>query len=251
MKDKNHTEKHFPSLVKVTVFSLTWILFSFPSRLIIELLDENDHAPNIEIYPKNLTIFNESLVVRLSENLPINSLIFSFSIIDEDSGENGRVSWRIDRSSSIPFELIRLTENTGQLRSSEKLDRELRSSFEFNFEAFDHGRPRPKSKILKINIVLLDENDNSPRFDFNKNLQTPISEAVRFEPTIGYEVLRCHAEDFDLAENGEIVYSIETTSEHAKPFRIDSQTGIVRAFQTFDRTKQEFYHLTVRATDKG
>ena len=223
--------------------------FCFSTSVIIDLIDENDHTPLIEIYPTDLMMINGSLVVYLSEHLPINSLVFSFSIIDYDSGDNARVSWKLDRLSHLPFELIHLTEYTGQLRSSEELDRESHAEYEFIFQATDHGRPRTKSTRLPIRIILLDENDHPPRF-IEQNIQTIISERVQFQSSDGYQVFQFHADDLDQGLNGEILYSL-VNSDDVHRFHLDNRTGILRATEPFDRQVKNQFHLTVRAQDKG
>jgi len=220
----------------------------FDIRLIIHLMDENDNFPVIDFYPNDIQIDPNTIRLSLSESLPINSLILSFSIIDRDSGDNGRVIWKLDRAALIPFELIRLTENTGELRTTRAFDREYVSEYYFGLEANDHGKPKSKSTRLNIHIIILDENDNRPKFR-QENPQIKISEHVKINDSNGYEIYHIQAEDFDQDRNGEIVYSILNKDYH--PFQIDSQTGIIRAMIEFDRKEQDTYILTIQARDRG
>ena len=214
----------------------------------IDLLDENDHAPSIDFYPSDLPLDNQTVVLSLSEFLPVNSLVLSFSIIDHDSRENGRVTWKLDRSSFIPFELIRLTENTGELRSTQLLDRESTSGYNFTLEAIDHGRPAARYTRLPIRVLLVDENDQRPKFR-QEQIRTTISEHVEFDEKVGYEVHRLHADDLDQGLNGEVIYSI--VNNMTSRFRIDANTGVIRAIKGFDRQEQDTFLLRVRAEDKG
>lgn len=186
--------------------------------------------------------------LSLSESLPINSLILSFTIIDRDSGDNGRVTWQLDRAALIPFELIRLTENTGEIRTKRTLDREYISEYNLTLEARDHGKPQSKFNRLNIHLILIDENDNAPRFR-QENPQITINEHVKINDSNGYEVYRVQAEDFDLGRNSEIIYSILHNENSF--FQIDSHTGIIRAFVEFDRKEQQTYILHIQARDKG
>lgn len=192
---------------------------------------------------------NETLIVSLSEAIPIHSLILSFSILDRDAGDNARLTWKLHRSSVLPFDLIRLTENTGELRTKHLLDRETQSEYQLILEAYDHGRPRPKSTRLPIRIVLIDENDHPPRFA-SASLHATISEHVIFNETRGYEVYRVQAEDLDEGVNAKIRYSI-IEENLADRFRIDEHTGIIRAMKAFDREEQSTYSFHVRAKDQG
>jgi hypothetical protein len=212
-------------------------------------LDENDNYPIIDYYPDDIQMDSNTLKLSLSEYLPINSLILSLSIIDRDSGDNGRVTWKLDRSSLSPFELIRLTENTGELRTRYLLDRENTSEYNLILEANDHGKPISKSTHLNIHIIISDENDNKPKFREN-NIQTTISEHVKLNNPNGYEVYHIHAEDFDQGRNGEIIYSILNKNNH-NLFQIDPHTGIIRALVEFNQKQQDTYVLNIQAKDKG
>ena len=218
------------------------------SRLNIHLVDENDNYPVIDFYPNDFPIIGNTIKLSLSESLPINSLILSFSIIDRDSGDNGRVTWQLDRAGLIPFELIHLTESTGELRTKRLLDREYISEYNFTLEATDHGKPQPKSSRLNLHLILYDENDNTPKFR-QENPQITINEHVKINDSRGYEVYRIQAEDFDIGRNGEIVYSIINDDNHF--FQIDSHTGIIRALVEFDRREQSTHLLHIQARDKG
>jgi hypothetical protein len=218
------------------------------SRLIIHLMDENDNYPVIDFYPNDIQIDSNTIRLFLSESLPINSLILSFTIIDRDSGDNGRVIWKLDRAGLFPFELIRLTENTGELRTKRAFDREYISEYYFALEASDYGKPKSKLTRLNIHIIILDENDNRPKFR-QENPQIKISEHVKINDTNGYEIYHVQAEDFDQDRNGEIIYSI--LNQDNQQFQIDSQTGIIRAMMEFDRNKQDTYILNIQARDRG
>jgi hypothetical protein len=217
-------------------------------RVLIHLLDENDNAPIIDIYPYDIETDSNSIKLFINESIPIHSLILSFSVIDRDSGDNGRVTWKFDRLSLTPFELIRLTENTGELRTQHFLDREYISQYNLTLQANDHGRPVSKSTRLNIFIILLDINDNKPTFREN-HMKSTINEHVKFNKQYGYEIFHLHAEDFDQDLNGEIVYSLIDNENNR--FHIDSNTGIIRAMEEFDRKKQETFILHVEARDKG
>ncbi|CAF1664852.1 unnamed protein product [Rotaria magnacalcarata] len=216
--------------------------------VLIHVLDENDNAPIIDIYSHDIQTDMNSLTIFLNESLPINSLILSLSIIDRDSDDNARVTWKLDPLSLIPFELIRLTESTGELRTKTLLDYEHISQYNLTLEAHDHGRPFSKSTHLNVYIIILDENDNIPTFQEN-NMTATITEHVKLISQDGYEIFHLHALDYDHGLNGEVVYSIINNENNV--FRIDSNTGIIRALIEFDKKQQDKYILQVKAQDKG
>ncbi|CAF4929257.1 unnamed protein product [Rotaria sp. Silwood1] len=217
--------------------------------VMIYLMDENDNYPIIDFYPHDIQIDGNTLKLFLNESLPNNSLILSLSIIDHDSGDNGRITWKIDGSSLIPFQLIRLTENTGELHTNSLLDREYISEYYFSIQANDYGKPKSKSTRLNIYINILDDNDNKPKFR-QENIHTTISEHIKINNQYGYEVYHIQADDIDQNQNGEILYSIINENKQ-NFFHIDSHTGIIRAMIEFDRKQQDTYILHIQAKDKG
>lgn len=219
------------------------------SRVIIDLLDENDNAPIIDTYPYEMLPELNTVKIFLNESLPTNSLVLSLSIIDRDSGDNGRVTWKLNQSSiASPFELIRLTENTGELRTKYRLDREHLSEYRLTLDAADHGRSILKSTRLNLLIILLDENDNAPRFA-QTMINATISEHVKISRSDGYEVFHLQADDADQGLNREISYSI--INQEKNLFQIDPKTGIIRAMVEFDRQQQETHIVHVEARDQG
>ena len=219
------------------------------SSVAIYLADENDNAPIIDIYPNDFSTSLNRVTIALNESLPINSLVLSLSITDRDAGDNGRVTWKLDRSSySFPFELVRLTETTGELRTRQTLDREYISEYQVILEAIDHGRPNSKSSRLNLTILILDENDNAPIFR-QSNLNVSISEHVKVHPSTGYDIVQVHADDYDQGLNGQVIYSMVNPQKDL--FHIDPHTGIIRALAEFDRQQKETYVLQIEARDQG
>ncbi|CAF0970255.1 unnamed protein product, partial [Adineta ricciae] len=218
--------------------------------VLVHIFDENDNSPMIDIYPPSkLDNTSNSIEIDLSESIPLHSLVLSLTIVDRDSGDNGRVTWKLLQSpSTIPFDLIRLSENTGEIRTKELLDRERIEMYNLTLEATDHGRSMSKSTFLNINIRILDENDNAPQFR-QTNMTATINEHVKSTNSKGYDIYHLHAIDYDHGINGEIRYSIQNNDENL--FQIDPKTGIIRAILEFDRKKQETYVIQVEARDQG
>lgn len=81
---------------------------------------------------------------------------------DKDEGRNGYIEYSLGQiEKNLPFTLGPVD---GLLRVSGRLDRELRSSYDFMVTAKDRGDPSKFAKT-KISVKILDENDNSPVFD--------------------------------------------------------------------------------------
>ena len=202
----------------------------------------------IDYYPADLPFESNKLRISVSEWLPVNSLILSFSVLDRDSDANGRVAWTMDPPVGLPFELLRLTENAGELRSTQLLDREHRSEYDLTIRAYDQGEPAPKFSQLNVHVRILDENDHKPIFR-EENVRATISEHVAVDDERGYEVYRLRADDADAGLNGEIIFSL--VANERRLFQIDAQSGTIRAMKPFDRKQQDTYLVRVRADDRG
>lgn len=221
---------------------------SLDFRVLIHVFDENDHWPIIDPYPQQVQNTSNAVHIYLNESLPINALVLSLSITDRDSGDHGRVTWKLLHASAIPFELVRLTESTGELRTRGGLDRERIAEYNLTLEATDHGRPAPKSSHLNIRIFVLDENDNTPTFR-EQHINATINEHVKSSSPAGYDVYHVQAIDADQGRNGEIAYALINNDENL--FRIDPRTGMIRALVPFDRQQQQKHTLQVEARDQG
>lgn len=84
---------------------------------------------------------------------------------------------------------------TGLLKTAEALDREQQSRY--NLEA--HVQDREKSEwecISKVEIIMLDVNDNAPLFISNNNNTASLSEDAQ----IGTIVIKMHATDADIGK---------------------------------------------------
>lgn len=144
----------------------------------------------------------------------------------------------------MPFDLIRLTETSGEIRSQTILDREIRSNFDFSIEATDAGLPNSKTSRFDFSIRIIDVNDNAPKFRwFQTNL------TVNEDFPVGREILRAEADDQDENENAVVVYSI--LDDKSNFFRIDEKNGIVRTRKNFDRKVQSQHVFQIEAKDRG
>ncbi|XP_014399343.1 PREDICTED: protocadherin-23, partial [Myotis brandtii] len=137
-----------------------------------------------------------------------------------------------------------------------RLDREAAAAHELQIEAWDGGRPRRTGR-LRVELRVLDENDNPPVFE-----QDEYRAAVREDAQPGAEVCRVRATDRDLGPNGHVRYSIRSRqapgagggggpSGGAAYFAVDQLSGVVRVQRPLDREAQAWHQLVVEARDGG
>jgi len=82
--------------------------------------------------------------------------------LDEDVGNNARVSYKIDEQQLKS--VIDVYPTTGVVYLKYPLDRESQDNYVIKVVATDHGVP-PLSSTTTIHITVTDENDNSPKFE--------------------------------------------------------------------------------------
>ena len=205
----------------------------------IDILDINDNAP----------MFQEpEMDSSLSESTMPSVLFPVTRAIDPDSP-----TFSIQRyqffSDTDKFEL-RIRNNTDGTKDLHLalvglLDREVEDSYEMRVIAYDGGNP-PKTGSLTIKIVILDVNDNSPRFD-NATYAVSIPEDMPVNTTIA----RVHATDPDADLNGEVRYGFTSSRSFADQFGINPVTGEIYLREPLDYEFTSMYNLAVTAQDRG
>lgn len=122
------------------------------------------------------------------------------------------------------------------------LDREEKQNYTLTIQARDYG-PAPLSSSTRLQLVLLDRNDNAPSFS-RRSYQASVSEGL----PPGAQVLRLSASDPDEGPNGHVTYSLTEDSSHGA-FSVDSLTGAIRTTRSLDRESRAQYTLRAVATD--
>ena len=101
----------------------------------IYVLDTNKYRPQFQHTPYKIDV---------SENVAVGSSIFQVLAIDQDVGENGRVSYRLGQGTTN----FDIDENSGDIKTRIKLDRETTESMSFAVEAHDHGQPSLSTVVM-------------------------------------------------------------------------------------------------------
>ncbi|XP_039558672.1 protocadherin beta-8-like, partial [Passer montanus] len=126
------------------------------------------------------------------------------------------------------------------------LDRENLAEMGFSVIAVDGGSP-PRSGTIEISIIILDVNDNAPKFTQERY----VGKVLENMPE-GSVVLTVLATDPDAGVNGEISYQLnEVVGDSESAFVIDAITGEIKLKKPLDFEAAEHHELSVRATDGG
>ena len=180
------------------------------------------------------------LIGYILEGIPLNTILEFVGGInfieahDEDSGENGIISYSI--TDDVPFVIHPLT---GIITVDGNLDRETTDIYRFDVFATDLGNP-PLSDSIRIRVNIEDINDSPPVFDQEVYTGEVVENSVE-----GTSVLTVTASDADLEEFAVNVYSVSGSSA----FTIGNTTGQLTVVGGIDRETTSEYTLVVTASD--
>ncbi|XP_076056754.1 dachsous cadherin-related 1 [Oratosquilla oratoria] len=201
---------------------------SVTARIIVE--DFNDNVPK----------FVSRSRVDILEDEPEGYAVLHVIATDEDSRDNGRVTYIINSGNEDGH--FALEYETGVLTIVKPLDREVATEYRLNVTASDHGKPQHSATQL-IEIFIEDVNDNPPQFSI------PVYHANVSEGSVpGTFVTRVTATDSDHGTNSNLTYIIPAGIGDNK-FRINPATGDIHTVATLDREEKERYTLTVYVRD--
>ncbi|XP_061090078.1 protocadherin alpha-8-like [Conger conger] len=208
------------------------------SKLLIEVVDINDNAPQITV---------TSLLNVVKEDAKVGTAIALVSVIDRDSGKNGDVSCYI--SKELPFKLQTNYKNYYSLVVDGPLDREIISQYNVSITASDKGTP-PLSSTSVITVHVSDVNDNEPHFP-----EPSINVYVKENSAVGSVIHTVSAVDVDSNQNAKISYSLLGTSGKgarlSSAVNVNSVSGEIYSLQSFNFEEEKTLHFQVQATDSG
>ena len=203
----------------------------------ITVVDMNDNNPK---FTKPLYIFN------VAENVDVGSAIAEVSASDADSGENGRITYKLDcvRNKNSTFDI---DSTTGKIKIVRKLDYEETTVHLLTVIAEDHGSS-PLKDTTKVKIKVTDKNDNKPMIRlraFNNYAQIAIYENQEPQKVVANALVT----DADSGRNGKfacrLVHGDFTLRElYKREYQILSK-------KRFDREIQSSYNITIQCQDFG
>ncbi|XP_026727127.1 cadherin-87A [Trichoplusia ni] len=210
------------------------------ARVDISVLSVNRHSPVFTHPPP------EQRQLEIPENAAqADYLITVIKATDEDSGENGRVSYylKVDNQNVGETPEFSLDPDSGELRTKTFLDREHMAEYQLVIAAVDNGTPAQFESLRLLTVVLADDDDNTPKFS------SPLYQfSIRENLLPGVIVGTVKATDKDSGDNGKVYYHVlEGNQEGA--FTVDRTQGVIRANVSFDREKQSDYTFTVYASN--
>ncbi|XP_062044968.1 protocadherin beta-8-like [Lepus europaeus] len=216
--------------------------------VLIQVLDVNDHAPEVTI---------SALTNPIPENAP-ETVVAVFSVSDLDSEENGKISCSIP--DDLPFALKSSVENFYTLVTDGALDREARAEYNITITVSDLGTPRMTTRH-HVAVQVSDVNDNAPVFS-----QAAYTLLVRENNSPGLLIGSVSASDRDAGANAQLTYSLLPPPPQPQPqpqppqppqpdvaalVSVHADSGQLYALRALDYEALRAFEFGVRAADRG
>lgn len=204
--------------------------------VIVHVDDLNDNSPSVTFHTLSSS---EAPVAEILEDSTIGAFVAHISVIDRDSGANGRINCTINEK---VFSLMQKYATEYQIVTATMLDRERTDQYFVTLKCQDGG-PVPRAAEKTLRVVVIDVNDNAPVFD--RQIYTG-SLTENNHP--GTSVLQVTASDWDEGNNAAVQYSLPP--DVAASFHVD-QRGVISAHELIDRETHGSFRFPVYAVDMG
>ncbi len=209
-------------------------------------MSENSHGSTSAILRVNILDINDNHPVfsspeytfQINENNEVGVVIGEVMATDADFGVNGTSGLTYQISGTVPFEI----DGSGNIRATQRLDREASSGYDFTIIASD-GASTPMTATAAVRVTVLDLNDNPPMFNPPQNITFHVREDARVNTVVG----QLEVVDRDDGLFGQVNISIgEITSRPY--FRLEPDGSIILT-QVLDRETTNNHFFTAVATD--
>ncbi|MEQ2164547.1 hypothetical protein GOODEAATRI_007794 [Goodea atripinnis] len=199
---------------------------------------------------RNLEVVLENpLELEVSESALTGSRFHIEGAQDADQGSNSVKQYRLIPNDHLTLDSIKPSSNNKQIELILKkpFDREQMPSHQLILTAIDGGTPQ-RTGTAKINVRILDANDNVPKFN-----SSVYKVKVPENSPNGALVIKLNATDPDEGSNGEVFYSFSSyTPERVRQvFSMDTNTGEIRVKNNIDYEETNSYEMYIQAMDKG
>ncbi|XP_026185856.1 protocadherin beta-16-like [Mastacembelus armatus] len=212
--------------------------FTDTCKVIIQIIDENDNVPTIQ-----LMSFSNSI----SEDSAPGTTVAVVNVDDEDSDGNGVVKCSIN--TDVPFKIESSLTGYYSIVTDDALDRESVPEYNITITVSDQGSP-PLSSSKSINVKVSDVNDNAPKFD-----ESQYSRTVPENNSPGFSVFTLSASDADWGQNARVSYFLEEKEINgvgvSSLVSVSSENGVIHAVRSFDYEQIKWFEFNVTARDAG
>ncbi|XP_041929632.1 protocadherin 2 gamma 28 isoform X33 [Alosa sapidissima] len=208
-------------------------------KVIIDIIDNNDNKPVINIMSKSKEI---------SENSKLGTVIAAINVQDADSGDNGNIRCSLlDRN--LPFTLRSESSSFFSLITDNEIDRERQSEYNVTVLCSDEGVPSLFSSVT-LSLLISDVNDNAPVFE-----KSTYEAAIIENNKPGHSIFAVKATDADWKQNARISYMLEDSMINGVSVSsfvsVSVDSGVIHAVRSFDFEQLKDFNFRVKAQDGG
>uniref|UniRef100_A0A3Q3BWU4 Protocadherin 1 alpha 4 n=1 Tax=Haplochromis burtoni TaxID=8153 RepID=A0A3Q3BWU4_HAPBU len=210
----------------------------------VHISDVNDNAPS---FPDGY------INIYVKENSKVGDIITKVTACDADTNENAKLTYSLIENYPNQFSIstvLNINSETGDIISLQSFNYEELKMFHFKVQATDSGVP-PLSSNVTVNVLILDENDNSPTILAPYSEHGSVnSESIPYSAEAGYFVAKIRAVDADSGYNALLSYHLSEPKGN-NLFRIGTSTGEIRTKRRMSDNDLKTHPLVVLVSDNG
>ncbi|XP_076595621.1 protocadherin Fat 2 [Chaetodon auriga] len=208
----------------------------------IQVQDVNDNQPMFDANPYRAV---------LAENMPVGTTVIQVTANDPDTDTNGLVTYSLE---SLPedtmadiTEVFSIDGESGWITTVRQTDCEATRIYRFNVVATDHGGDMKLSSSVLVEVTVMDENDNPPKFS-----EDVYRGSVVENSSPGEVIVSMTTTDADVSLENRLVTCYITDGDPLGQFAIiqedEGEWGLI-VKERLDRETKDRYTLRVTATD--
>ncbi|UYV85015.1 hmr-1 [Cordylochernes scorpioides] len=209
----------------------------------IEMVDRANNPPiwDQPVYgpvciKENHMVEQKVITIRARSGIPNNPTVFYTLMKGSTEQTNKKDTFYLNQRSDNGATVADIFVNY-------QLDYEKIQHYNLTVRVLNNGKSQLASEAI-VYIVLEDVNDEIPLF-----IKNELETVLEGMPS-GTKVTQVKAIDKDgTSPNNKVYYSIESTEDGDKYFRIDRETGDIFTRMEFDREEKQTYTVVVRAED--
>jgi len=202
--------------------------------VVITVSDDNDQVPQfVEVNP----------VFSVPENYNAHTSIGLVRATDDDEGDNSKITYSLSPENIVPFIVL----SNGTIQTTQQLDRENISSYNFKIFATDHGEI-PNINITNVTVNVMDVNDNGPIFTFPNKRNNTIT--ISYQTQSNTVIVTVGALDEDDENNARVTYFFQEKT-YSNMFQINSLSGRITIVRPLSIHEAGRYSITITAQDDG
>ncbi|XP_023932455.1 protocadherin Fat 4-like isoform X3 [Lingula anatina] len=215
---------------------------------LLQIVDFYENTTGVHMYMYTVKLARKNIFapkfdptyisLNVTEGTPTDTLIYTAMATDNDTPPENMVSYHLQSTGSVPFSV---NDQSGEIRVSGDLDREMEDIISFRILATDGGEPQ-KTGTLSVDAHVIDVNDEYPVFN-----PTQYSTNLEVDAPVSYSIVQVSATDRDSGSNGQLTYGINNPDG---TFEIDPDTGELRVASSLN-TSLSPYVLEIFAEDRG